>query len=143
MTLNHLHFILTGYILENKSNLPEDPKEQVDFIEELLEDIVVAADMNILSGPHVVYCDKRGNEGVTGTVVIETSHASIHIWENCPNTGRPNLVQFDLYSCKDFDEEKIIDLLIMRLGIMDIQGLLLDRNPQNIVFSETETASIH
>lgn len=41
------------------------------------------------------------NPGVTGFVVIETSHISIHTFLNT------NRINMDLYSCRDFDETMI------------------------------------
>lgn len=64
--------------------------------------------MRRLMGPHVCQVElqirKMGKEpfedegGVTGVVVLSTSHAAIHTWPL-----RPKFV-FDLYSCRDFDE---------------------------------------
>jgi S-adenosylmethionine/arginine decarboxylase-like enzyme len=126
--------MVTGFLNPEKSNLPQSPEDQEEFVDELLEEIVVAADMNVLSGPHSVYCCTKGNEGVTGIVLIETSHSSIHIWEKCPNTGKPLLVQFDLYSCKDFNDEKILDTLAMMLGeFTDVATLLVPRNPEELL----------
>lgn len=46
--------------------------------------------------------------GVTGVVILTTSHGSIHTW---PLQGE---VSFDLFSCKDFDADKVLDFLAER-----------------------------
>jgi S-adenosylmethionine/arginine decarboxylase-like enzyme len=61
--------------------------------------------MKIMLGPYVAYCDKPGNRGITGIAVIETSHIAIHVWDE----PVPALVQFDVYSCAEFDPYKIAE----------------------------------
>ena len=56
-------------------------------------------DMKTIKGPFASYVNNIGNRGITGFVMIETSHIAIHIWDE-PD---PALVQFDVYSCADFD----------------------------------------
>jgi S-adenosylmethionine/arginine decarboxylase-like enzyme len=73
-------------------------------VEALLNRVVDEVNMNTLMGPYVIRCNTVGNEGITGAVVIETSHCSIHLWD----TGR---VSFDLYSCMDFDEQVVISMV--------------------------------
>jgi len=50
--------------------------------------------MKVVAGPTSVYVNEPGNEGITGTVTLATSHASIHVWDNV----KPAMFQFDLYS---------------------------------------------
>jgi len=45
--------------------------------------------------------DPTEPEGVTGIVVLSTSHAAIHTW---PHRG---YAVFDLFSCTDFETEKV------------------------------------
>lgn len=60
--------------------------------------------MNILLAPKVIYCDTYGNEGITGFTVIDTSHISGHWWM----APKP-FFKMDLYSCKEFNEEKVLE----------------------------------
>lgn len=84
----------------------------VDFIYQFLADVPKMTDMDVLIPPHVVRCDVPGNEGVTGVVVITTSHSSIHTWyPGEPHNGK---ISFDLYSCNDFDHQTITDEFIRR-----------------------------
>jgi S-adenosylmethionine/arginine decarboxylase-like enzyme len=60
-----------------------------------LKELVEKIGMKIVSGPHAAYVDKEGNKGVTGVVIIETSHCAIHVWDECS----PSLMQLDVYTC--------------------------------------------
>ena len=61
--------------------------------------------MKICSGPHTAYVDIPGNSGVTGVVVIETSHIAIHVWDE----AEPALLQLDVYTCGPFDMDTIFE----------------------------------
>ncbi len=50
--------------------------------------------------------------GVTGTVVLSTSHCSIHTW---PAREKPLFV-LDVYSCRDFNAVEVADHASERLG---------------------------
>jgi len=79
--------------------------------------------MNILDGPYVKYLNVVGNRGITGIVVIETSHCSIHIWDE----QKPALVQMDLYSCADFLTDTVVNRL-KDFNLIDYEALRIDRN---------------
>lgn len=74
-------------------------------IYDLLENIVKAVKMNALIPPYIVK-GAEYNSGLTGFVIIETSHIAIHTFEET------KFVAFDIYSCKNFDENKVIKLLV-------------------------------
>jgi S-adenosylmethionine/arginine decarboxylase-like enzyme len=106
----HKHCIFTGKgIFEHKSQ-----------IENLLNDLVEAIDMQILGGPYIHRCDLKNNEGFTGLLAITTSHISIHTWDN-------ELIQLDIYSCKEYDIDIAIKVLAKH-GIYSIHHKILDRN---------------
>ena len=67
---------------------------------------------------------KEGNRGVTGIVMIETSHIAIHIWDE----ERPALVQCDVYSCADFSHVEVVQSLA-QMEPTKVDYLLLDREP--------------
>ena len=115
MDLNHKHIIVTAHI-----KFPPVDAEIVDY---WLRELVDKVDMKILFGPHTTYCETEGNVGVTGVVCIETSHASIHIW----NEAEPPFLKFDLYSCKDFSSDVVIDHLNY-FGLIDYEYMIIDRN---------------
>lgn len=123
--LNHKHLIYNSYsdTCRNWS---------VAEITLLLLDVVKVADMTVMMGPYVQRCDTEGNEGITGAVVIETSHCSIHIWDK-------GEIRFDLYSCKDFNEKDVVKLLNTYFFVADQEILynydyvILDRNEDNMI----------
>ena len=90
-----------------------------------LKNLVKIIDMKIVGGPYTAYVTKEGNRGITGVVMIETSHISIHIWDETT----PALVQCDIYSCAEFQQGEVI----MHLGIMKpqkIEYMMVDRSEE-------------
>jgi len=82
--------------------------KDVALMERLLVDLVRATGMRELDEPWVYdireQLETRGEEpdpdepeGVTGIVVLSTSHVAVHTW---PHRG---YAVFDVYSCRDFD----------------------------------------
>jgi S-adenosylmethionine/arginine decarboxylase-like enzyme len=108
----HKHLIFTGV----SPNPPKDPK----YIEQVLLDLVEVAKMEVFMPPQAKYCEDPHNAGVTGTVVITTSHASVHVWDY-------GLVQADLYSCKDFEADQVAAFLAETLGCTEYDTLVIDR----------------
>ena len=95
--LIHKHLIIRAEV--------NNPPKDVDYLTQWLKDFITFIDMKIMLGPYVAYCDKPGNRGITGITVIETSHIAIHVWDE----PVPALVQFDVYSCAEFDPYKIAE----------------------------------
>jgi len=90
-----------------------------------LRKLVKKIDMNIIKGPYTAYVSKEGNRGITGVVMIETSHIAIHVWDEIS----PALVQCDVYSCAEFQQGEVI----MHLGIMKpqkIEYMMVDRSEE-------------
>ena len=90
-----------------------------------LKNLVKIIDTKIVGGPYTAYVTKEGNRGITGVVMIETSHISIHIWDETA----PALVQCDIYSCAEFQQGEVI----MHLGIMKpkkIEYMMVDRSEE-------------
>ena len=78
--------------------------------------------MRIIKGPYAAYVSKEGNRGMTGIVMIETSHIAIHIWDE----NRPALVQCDVYSCADFSSNEVL-AEFMNMEVIKIDHMILDR----------------
>lgn len=115
-TPNHLHLICRGKCL--------NPPKQEKVLDEWLTELVHIVDMNILIKPKSIYVDNEpGNEGITGTVVLSTSHASIHIWDR----QDPAILQFDIYSCAPFNVEEVISHL-QKFQLTELQWIRIDRN---------------
>lgn len=111
----HKHLLVSGYTAEP---LLEDSAR---FLEQWFRDLVDAIDMNILVEPEVVWCDTPGNEGITGGVVIDTSHIYGHWW-----VADKSYYRFDLYSCKDYDVDTVFEFL-KQIGTTHIDYEVIDR----------------
>ena len=119
--LEHKHLIIRAEVL----NAPKDINYMNKWFHELIKEI----DMKILMGPYLVYLDKEGNRGFTGAAIIETSHIVMHTWDECS----PSIIQLDVYSCKDFDKQIVLDKL-KEFDISVVEYKLLDReNNLNIL----------
>lgn len=119
----HQHMIVKCWVL--------NPPKDVDVLNKWLIDLVHAVDMKVVAGPTSVYVADPGNEGLTGTITLATSHASIHIWDSIELP----LIQFDLYSCKPYDSQIIIDHL-NQWNLHSYNWIMLDRNDNIKVIEE-------
>lgn len=116
MSFYHKHLLINATV--------KNPIIDAKLCEKWFRDLVDLIDMKILVEPKAVYCNTDGNEGVTGTVVIETSHASIHIWSKAD----PAYLRMDVYSCKDFEVKDVVAFLDDTMGIIDHDMMVVDRN---------------
>ena len=108
-----------------------NPPKDVDVLNKWFIDLVATAGMHVVAGPTSVYVDYPGNEGLTGTVTLATSHASVHIWDSIVLP----MVQFDIYSCKPF-ELKVVMGQFVNWGIINFEWMMIDRNNGLSVVSE-------
>ena len=97
MELKHKHLLVRAEVLDP----PKDLKVMRKWTNNLIKDI----GMKILAGPYAKYCDVKGNRGLTCVTIIETSHITLHSWDE----NNPALVQLDVYSCKELDETVVFD----------------------------------
>lgn len=116
MSFYHKHLIVNAKV----KNPITDEQKCVEWFKKLVDVI----DMKILIAPMAKFCDTPGNEGITGTVVIETSHASIHIWSNVPEP----YLRMDVYSCKDFNADDVLKYLDESMNVTESDTLVIDRN---------------
>lgn len=76
------------------------------FLIELVESI----EMNPIGLPHVdLYSGDKDWQGPSATIHIQTSHCTLHYFDK-------GYMFMDVFSCKDFDDDKIIQLLKNYLG---------------------------
>lgn len=118
--LFHQHLLVKAYVHE----APTTEYELNQWLRELVADIK----MKLVIEPRSFYVTTPGNEGLTGQCGLETSHCSVHIWSDV----KPNIVQMDVYSCKDFD----VDTVIMKLKEWDLinyESMVIDRNDHFVV----------
>ena len=106
-------------IIRSEVNSPITSEKE---IKKWLRNLVKKIDMKIIKGPYASYVSKEGNRGITGVVMIETSHIAIHIWDE----ERPALVQCDVYSCAEFSTNEVLAEFNM-MEVVKMDYLLLDR----------------
>lgn len=99
MAVVHKHLIIRA---ETK-NTPRDPSWAHNWLRSLVDKI----GMKICQGPITAYVDVVGNAGLTGVVIIETSHIALHCWDE----EDPGLMQLDVYTCGPFDPQTIFDAM--------------------------------
>jgi len=99
------------------------PKEEA-HLNEFFKKLVEKVRMVVVAGPTSVYVNEVGNEGITGTVTLATSHASIHVWDN----ENPAMFQFDIYSCSNFTPRQILDHIDDWFGLNEAHWQFIDRN---------------
>ena len=97
--LVHKHLLIKAEV----QNPPTDEEQTINWMKKLIDKI----NMNILAGPYSSKVSKKGNKGLSGVAIIDTSHISIHTWDE----QQPALIQLDVYSCKEFKKADVIDCL--------------------------------
>jgi len=113
---NHKHLILYAKI--NKFPNKEEEKIVKDFMLDLVKEI----DMKVAKGPVSSWVSDAGNVGWTSAILLKTSHASLHIWNEW------GILQADLYSCKEFDKKIILDKVKSTFDATLVKYRMLDRN---------------
>ena len=112
---NHLHLIVKGTI--------KTPPKSEDLLNDWFRRLVEKVRMVVVAGPTSIYVNEPGNEGITGTVTLATSHSSIHVWDQLD----PAMFQFDIYSCSCFSAEEVLGHLD-EFGLIEYEWIYIDRN---------------
>lgn len=127
--LEHKHIIIRAEIL----NPPVE--KDLEFMNEWFKELIEDIGMTILLGPYTVYSNKVGNRGFTGIVAIDTSSATLHIWDECS----PGILQFDLYTCSCLDVKVVLQKLSY-FKPSKVEYKIIDReNGLDILESKIET----
>ena len=92
-------------------------------IERILLGLPPRINMHILLGPFVVRGEPE-NPGWTGFVIIDKSHIAIHTFQET------NSVAVDIFSCKPFDSETVLEYLKERMRIEKMNVQLLHRTAE-------------
>lgn len=111
----HQHLLIKGYC--------KKPFRSEEALNKWFRDLVHRVGMVVVAGPTSVYVDEPGNEGLTGTVTLATSHASIHIWD----AYEVPMFQFDIYSCKKYEIQTVVDHL-NEMELVEFDWMAIDRN---------------
>ena len=120
----HKHLIIRA----ETNKTPTDPAWAHQWLTKLVKKI----GMKICQGPITAYVNVPGNKGLTGLVVIETSHIVLHIWDE----QNPGLFQLDVYSCKTFDLDIVISCLKESFDVKKLQYKFLDRTSDLLLIDE-------
>ena len=111
----HKHLLVNAKV----NNAVKSEAQGIEFLTNLVEKI----DMKIIKGPFASYVNKEGNRGLTGIVMIETSHIAFHIWDEV----RPGLVQFDLYTCGQLELDRVLSIFKETFDVESLDYVLFDR----------------
>ena len=111
----HKHLII-------RAECKETPTDQ-HVVEKWMRELVDEIGMIICKGPISAYVDQPGNKGLTVVTIIETSHISMHVWDEVD----PGLVQLDVYTCGPFDPKIVFKKLKESFKPVKIQWKYLDR----------------
>jgi S-adenosylmethionine/arginine decarboxylase-like enzyme len=113
--LVHKHLIIRAEAI--------NPPMEVSHLTDWMHNFIDYINMKVLMGPYVVYHNVPGNRGITGAAIIETSHIVMHVWDE----PSPALMQFDVYSCGEFNPEDICKKIQKDFDIVKIDYKFLDR----------------
>jgi spermidine synthase len=116
------HVIVDAWAINEDGTINQDAARVLNdpvALSAALNELVTLVGMQILRPADVLHVEldpdlaEGGDDcgGVTGTVILTTSHGSIHTW---PLRGQ---VSFDLFSCKDFDSKAVFDYLRIKLHL--------------------------
>lgn len=118
----HKHLLYSGFVSNERAKfLDENPY----MLKHLLYKLLEVCDMNCLVSPIIKRSDRNAWTGLMGII---TSHMSFHFWTDHHGIdGKPTL-QFDLYSCKDFNEQEVKEYLDNYFSVTASSILVVDRS---------------
>ena len=120
MTQQHKHLIVRADI----GWCPQE--EDLNKISDWIRSLIKKIDMKLLAGPYTTYVNEKGNKGMTSVAIIETSHISLHIWDEVS----PGLMQLDVYSCADFNPPDVFDKVNELFQTIKMEYKFLDREKE-------------
>ena len=126
MNVEHKHLLVRAEV----DNCPM--KNELGHVLTWMNDLISKINMKLMHGPNISYIDQVGNRGITCMALIETSHIVLHIWDE----AKPGLFQLDVYSCKSFDLNIVIESLRKSFSVRKIQYKFLDRKSDLVLVEE-------
>ena len=127
MQLDHKHLVLRAEV----DDCPAE--ESLHEVLEWMKNLIKKIDMKLMQGPAVCYVDQPGNRGTTCMALIETSHIVIHIWDE----PEPGIIQLDIYSCKEFKLDIVMNHIKQYFNVINIQYKFLDRTSGMKIIDES------
>jgi len=110
----HKHMLIKAHV----GKFPKQPAKA----NKMLLGLVAAIGMVPVTKPQSVYISVPGNEGLTGSVNLATSHIAYHIWDES------GLLMMDVYSCCEFDEMVVLSYLEDYFKFNVVEYATIDRN---------------
>jgi len=112
--MEHRHIIIRAEV--------QQPPTDIRKIKKWIKKLITAIGMKRLGQPIAVYCNKKGNRGLTCVSCIETSHIAMHSWDE----SSPSIVQLDVYTCSNLDKEVVFSYL-NKFEPKNISHVVIDR----------------
>ncbi len=108
--------------------------ESEELIYQFLDDYPSQIEMTKVAPPYVFrYVGSKPQDwGVSGFVVIAESHISIHTF---PERG---LINIDVFSCKEFDPERVIKDIQAKFKLTEVETRLLNRGLESYYLETVE-----
>lgn len=98
---------MKGYHLKLNCKICDNKRiDDIKYIRTILLRLIDKIGMELLTTPVLVRAKKGEPDGITGFIVITTSHISIHTFT------KENMFFLDIFSCKKFDYDKASDFII-------------------------------
>lgn len=116
----HQHMIIRA----NVRKKIRTKKQGISF----LTDLVQAIGMTPVTIPQSVYVSESGNEGFTGSINLATSHIAYHMWDDKGTIPGTHLLMMDIYSCKEFSENTVLNHIAFLLDFKSVEYTMLDRD---------------
>lgn len=127
--LYHQHLLIRAFV--------ENPPVKEDVLNTWLTELVSDIKMKVVCPAKSKYVDAKGNEGLTGSINIETSHIAIHIW----SALEPARIEMDVYSCSKFEEKTILEKLD-EWKLVKYHSMMVDRNGPEFKIMEQSTGYV-
>lgn len=118
MKLEHIHLTVNAKIDPSFKALPRDDAKR--FVARLMK----AIDMKPLGELNWADAEDLDFPGQSFVQMITTSHCSLHFFDN---GNGDNEIYFDLYSCRSFETDTVIELLNEKFGLREWHGILYTR----------------
>jgi S-adenosylmethionine decarboxylase len=110
-----LHLTIDGYGADHlKLN-------DINLLFETLNELPAKISMNKIGFPHIAQFKEASIAGISGVMMIVESHISIHTYPN------KEFISMDVYSCKQFNAQLVIDFIKQIYSIKEMEINLIDR----------------
>lgn len=124
-----MHLIVDGYHCSARA------LSSIKGLANFLSTFPAIIDMNAISDPQVqeYHGSKSEDWGLSGFVLIAESHISVHTFP------KKNFVNVDIFSCKAFDVDTSIDVIMKQFRINKIQHQVLSRGLEYLTLEQAES----